>query len=302
MIALSACQFRAPQNQEPSASPTREPASAAPTIPSPPTIAPTSTNPAIAPLGFVTGRNDYVINVDDTPRKFLVYVPQGYDPSRPTPVVFMFHGSNQGGPLMYENTGWAAKADQENFIVVFPTSWKYPLLSEAGVHEKWNTPGTAQDVPPGTELKDDVHFMRLILDNLMATFNVDDKRIFASGFSNGGGFVITRLMLEMNDVFAAFAASGAGLIGEGDASDITFTVNASLYNTIGTDDNKISEGQDIPVPFPFAGDDIVNDPNFGLLLQKTTSLLGLDMSHTVESDPAFTRLTFNKSLVGADNE
>ena len=165
-------------------------------------------------LNFVTGRNEYTINVDDTPREFILYVPSGYDPNRPTPVVVMCHGSNQHPNNMYENTGWVNKAEQENIIIVFPGSWKYPLVSEPGVHEKWNTPGTAADVPPGTELKDDVKFMRVIIDDLNATFNVDEKRIFASGLSNGGGFVITRLLIEMNDVFAAFGTAGAGLIGE----------------------------------------------------------------------------------------
>ena len=203
---------------------------------------------------------------------------------------------------MYENTGWVAKAEKENIIVVFPTAWKYPLIDEDGMHEKWNTPGTVTDVVPGTELKDDVKFIRTIIDDLRATFNVDDKRIFASGFSNGGGFVITRLLIEMNDVFAAFGTSGAGLIGEGSSGDLPVHVSASLYSTIGTDDNKISEGQDIPVPFPFAAQDIVSNPIFGGMLEKTASLLSLDISYTVESDPDFTRFTYNKSLVGADNE
>ena len=56
------------------------------------------------------------------------------------------------------------------------------------------------------------------------------------------------------------------------------------------------------MPFPFEAADIVSDPLFGGMLGKTTTLLSLDTSYTVESDPDFTRLTYNKSLVGADNE
>ncbi len=55
-------------------------------------------------LSFHTGRNDYTVDVDGYPREFIVYVPASYDASQPAPLVFMFHGSNQGGPLMYENT------------------------------------------------------------------------------------------------------------------------------------------------------------------------------------------------------
>jgi polyhydroxybutyrate depolymerase len=263
---------------------------------------PTAGDGVISPLQFVTGRNEYVIEVDNTPRRFIVYVPTGYDPSRPTPVVVMCHGSNQHPETMYENTGWVDKAEQETAIAVFPASWEYPLLDEPGVHEKWNTLALSQQVPPGTELKDDVKFMRLMLDQLKATFNVNEQQIFASGFSNGGGFVLTRLMLEMNDVFAAYSTAGAGLMGEAGVGDIPIHVDASLYSVLGTNDNKIAEGQELAVPFPFAAEEIVNDPVFGLMLQKTTSLLNLEMSYSLESNPDYTRFTFNQSLAGADNQ
>jgi polyhydroxybutyrate depolymerase len=254
------------------------------------------------PLQFVTGRNEYVINVDDTPREFIVYVPAGYDPTFPIPVVYMIHGSNQSGKIMYENTHWARKAEEENIIIVYPTSWKYRTTEANRVEDKWNTPGTEQIVVPGAELKDDVKFMRMILDNLHATFNIDDTRIFASGFSNGGGFVLTRLIPEMNDVFAAYSTAGAGLIGEAGVQDVPIQVSESLYSILGTNDNKISENQGIPLPFPLDAQEILDHPSFGPMIEKTTTLLSLDTIHTVESNPTFTRLTFDTSLAGADNE
>ena len=50
------------------------------------TLAPTE--PAGGPLSFETGRNDYVSMVDDAPRRFIIYVPAGYDPATLAPVVF----------------------------------------------------------------------------------------------------------------------------------------------------------------------------------------------------------------------
>lgn len=255
-----------------------------------------------AVLSFNMGRNDVTINVDDTPREFILYVPSGYDPNMPTPVVVMCHGSNQHPNNMYENTGWVRKAEEETILVVFPASWKYPLLDEEGIHEKWNTAAMSQLVPEGTELKDDVKFMRSIIEDLKATFNVDEKRIFASGFSNGGGFVLTRLIPEMNDVFAAYGTAGAGLIGDAGVEDVSITIPASLYSMIGTNDNKIADGQDLPVPFPFEADAILSDPVFSGMLAKTSALLGLDSNYAVESQGDFTRFTYNASLVGADNE
>ena len=209
-----------------------------------------NSNVRVEALTFQTGRNDYTLKVDGTPRKFIVYVPAGYDPSQPAPVVFMFHGTNQNGQIMYEATGWAAKADAENIIVVFPYSWQYFVTEDNRTEEKWNSAGIYRIVPAGTELKDDVKFVREMLAQLKATFNVDEKRIYASGFSNGGGFVISRLMLEMHDTFAAFATSGAAMLGEALPDQIPTGINASLYSVLGSNDEKISERTGIPLPFP----------------------------------------------------
>jgi poly(3-hydroxybutyrate) depolymerase len=231
LVILPACQFRSRQNQEPSASPTPETAPASSAVPSP------SDEPAAVPLQFATGRNDYVITVDDTERKFIVYVPGGYDPGRPTPVVIMFHGSNQSGEVMYENTTWAARAEQENFIVVFPTSWKYFLTSTNRVEGKWYDL-VMEVTNPTVKFKDDVHFTRVIIEQINSTFNVDEKRIFATGFSNGASFVVGRLIAQMSDVFAAFATAGMGPSSTEsvDAGETTPAVNASLYKMFGTQD------------------------------------------------------------------
>lgn len=254
------------------------------------------------PLQFLPGRNDYTINVDKTPREFIVFVPSGYDPNVPTPIVYMIHGSNQSGNIMFQNTHWARKADEETIIIVYPTSWKYRTTEGNRVEDKWNTPGTEQIVLPGTELKDDVKFMRMILESLHTTFNIDDKRIFASGFSNGGGFVLTRLIPNMSDIFAAYSTAGAGLIGEAQTSDIPATISTSLYNVLGTNDNKISENQDIPTPFPLDAQEILDHPSFGPMLEKTTTLLDLEMSYTLESDPTLTKFTFDVSTAGSGHE
>jgi poly(3-hydroxybutyrate) depolymerase len=215
----------------------------------------------------------------------------------------MFHGSNQSGTAMYEKTNWVARAEQENFIVVFPTSWKYFLTSSNRIEGKWNEL-VMEVTEPTVEFKDDVHFTKVILDQLNATFNVDEKRIFATGFSNGAFFVVTRLLVQMNDVFAAFATAGMGpSASKGhEQIEIPDTVNASLYKMFGTQEALPAELMGLTLPFPLGAEEIVSDPNFSPMLVQTTTMLGLDMAYTVQSYPNFTKLTFNQSLVGADNE
>jgi len=268
-----------------------------------PTAIPSATpEPQIQALQFVTGRNDYVIKVDNTPREVLVYVPVGYDASRATPIVIMYHGSNQGGPLMYENTKWDELADEQNFIVVFPTSWKYRLTTEPGIHEKWNTAGLHEIVEPGEELKDDVNFTRVILENLKATFNVDSTRLYATGFSNGGGFVLTRLIPEMNDVFAAYSTSGSGLWGDEKLEVIPTGITVSLYSVVGTNDNKISEGTGHPTPFPILPEEIFNDPVFNTAITNITTMLSLDTTYQTQRDDQSAIMVFDSSLIGANNQ
>ncbi len=292
-ILLTSCRFNRPDAR--GGNPTGEP--------NPPTSAPAVTSePQFQALQFSIGRNDYVVDVDGKPREFIIYVPAGYDPNAPTPVVYMIHGSNQSGKIMFENTHWARKADEETIIIVYPTSWKYRTTEANRIEDKWNTPGTEQIVVPGTELEDDVKFMRTILDSLRVSFNVDDKRIFASGFSNGGGFVLTRLIPQMNDVFAAYSTVGMGLFGVGETIGVPGQVSVSLYSILGTNDNKISEGLGIPTPFPLTEQEIVADPIFYGMLEKTVTLLNLNMSYTVEADNTYTRFTFQDSPVSAGNE
>ncbi len=295
VTVIMACRFSRPDAG--SGNPTGEPS--APTATSIPSSTP---EPQVQSLQFTTGRNDYVIEVDNTPREILVYVPVGYDPNRPTPVVIMYHGSNQDGPLMYENTNWDTYADQENFLVVFPTSWKYGLIGEPGVHEKWNSAQMRRLAEPGTELKDDVKFTRMILETLEATFNVDTTRLYATGFSNGGGFVLTRLIPEMHDTFAAYSTSGTGLYGEAAPDVIPTGITASLYSVVGTNDDKISEGVVIPTPFPIVPKEIFGDTIFHTMLTNTTTMLSLENTYTSHQEGESAVMVFDKSLVGANNQ
>lgn len=203
---------------------------------------------------------------------------------------------------MFENTNWDTYADQENFLVVFPTSWKYRLIGETGVHEKWNSVKMKTLVEPGEELKDDVKFTRVILETLEATFNVDTTRLYATGFSNGGGFVLTRLIPEMNDVFAAYSTSGAGLYGEGALDVIPTGITASLYSVLGTNDDKISEATGIPTPFPVLPEEIFGNPIFNSMLTNATALLSLDATYQAQRDDRSSIMVFDSSLVGADNQ
>jgi polyhydroxybutyrate depolymerase len=90
-------------------------------------------------------------------------------------------------------SGFAGLGDREGFLTVFPD----------GVDGYWNVDdkccGTA-----GKSQIDDVGFMRAIIDKLGADTCIDGKRIYVSGFSNGGGLA-HRMGCDAADVIAAIA-------------------------------------------------------------------------------------------------
>lgn len=257
-------------------------------------------------LAFQVGRNDYVITVDDTPRDFILYVPAGYDPAQPAPVVFIYHGTNGTSETLYEKTSWTRKADEVTAILVFPSSWHYFLTNENVNSRKWNDAQLKNITAPDAGLKDDVKFTREMLKLVQAAFNVDAKRIYATGFSNGGKFVDTRLMLEMNDVFASFATTGTGTYfhEEGFSAAMPPKASTSLYSIMGTMEEMVSEGYGIPMPFPFEAEDLLADEVFGGMLVNIAAYLNLDPNvyQVLQPRPNYTVFVFDQSLTGADNE
>jgi polyhydroxybutyrate depolymerase len=96
--------------------------------------------------------------------------------------------------------GQISKSDQAGFIAVFPNGFSRLKSGKLATWNAGNCCGSARD-----EGSDDVGFIRDIVKNLSAQLNVDPRRIFANGMSNGG-MMAYRLACEMPDVFRAIAS------------------------------------------------------------------------------------------------
>lgn len=146
------------------------------------------------------GTYSLTLQHDGLDRAYLVHIPVGYRVDMPSPVVFAFHGGGGNMTLQAsEHYGLVAKADSAGFIAVFPNGYsRFP----GGKLATWNAGlccGAARD--SGV---DDVGFVRAMWEQLTARVNVDRRRVFATGMSNGGMFS-HRLACEMADVFTAIA-------------------------------------------------------------------------------------------------
>ena len=138
-----------------------------------------------------SGKHDrrYIINVPRAAKPYNKDTRAAAKNSKPLPLIFSFHGYREQADQMARYTGLAGK----DAIVVYPQ----------GLGNAWEGAPYAR-VKPG----EDVRFVRDILDAVSSTYQVDANRIYATGMSNGGGFV-GKLACEMPKEFAAFAAVSA---------------------------------------------------------------------------------------------
>ncbi len=125
-------------------------------------------------------------------RTFKLHLPPGYTGAAPFPLIINMHGYGSYAEGQEWYSQMTPRADQEGFIVVYPQA--------AGNPAEWNLKA---------EHNPDLDFMRAMIAELQARLNVDPKRIFATGISNGGGMA-NRMGCSMADVIAAIAPVSGG--------------------------------------------------------------------------------------------
>jgi polyhydroxybutyrate depolymerase len=132
--------------------------------------------------------NGTLVSAGET-RKYELYVPRSYDRAKPTPLVISMHGAG-GWPVQQMNLSrWNRVADREGFLVVYPSG-----LDNRG-------PRVWRDVR-------DVRFISELIDKIAASYNVDRDRVYANGFSNGGGMAFV-LSCRLSDRIAAVGMVGS---------------------------------------------------------------------------------------------
>jgi polyhydroxybutyrate depolymerase len=111
------------------------------------------------------------IMVNGVQRTFVLHVPDGL--TGRAPLILSFHGHGGDGKGQARLTGMSALSDRYGFIIAYPD----------GINRGWND--GRQATRSGV---DDVAFANALIDELERRYSVDPKRIYATGFSNGGVF------------------------------------------------------------------------------------------------------------------
>ena len=142
---------------------------------------------------------------DGTTRKYREYVPSNYDGSTAVPLVIALHGLGDN-INNFSGVGFQVVADTAGFITVYPEALVDALTSSTA----WNSGAGIAGFSLNANV-DDVGFINALIDTVSTHYNIDQSRVYATGFSMGG-FMSNRLACELNDRIASIA-SVAGTVG-----------------------------------------------------------------------------------------
>lgn len=143
-----------------------------------------------------TNSGAQIIVHDGLNREYMLYVPTSYNAATPTPVMMNFHGFGGSASEYMNDADMRSLADSEIFILVYPQG----SCMEGFSH--WNPSLPSADNKSNV---DDFGFIEAMINEISSEFNIDTKRIYACGYSNGGMFAYGLANFK-SDLFAAVAS------------------------------------------------------------------------------------------------
>lgn len=132
------------------------------------------------------------VTVLEQGRQYRLFVPTSYDKNKPMPLVLNFHGTSGTPAQQVEISDIETLAAQQGFIAVSPAAVYRRTLDGPNT---WNV----DKDPLGV---DDVLFVQTLIAQLKQQYNIDNRRIYAMGFS-GGARMSSRLACDLSEQIAA---------------------------------------------------------------------------------------------------
>ena len=159
-----------------------------------------------------------------------LHVPQSYSCDTAAPLVIMLHGYTASGALEELYLNITAESNKRGFLYAHPDGTK----SAAG-EQFWNATDACCNFE-GSKIDDSAYISKLIKD-VQAAYNVDEKRIYLIGHSNGG-FMSYRMACEHGDQIAAVASLAGAMFT--DVKKCAAATPVSLLEIHGTADGTIN--------------------------------------------------------------
>lgn len=193
------------------------------TTPTPTATSTLTPTPTIDYQPIASGTHEHTVTVGSWQRAYRLHIPVGYSPTSSYPLVIVLHGAYGSGAAMEQSTGFSDLADDAsgNFIVAYPDA----------LYDHWaDGRDTSTEEAMGV---DDVAFISGLIDDVQSYANINIKKVFVCGISNGG--VMTyRIAAELGAKVAAVGVVAA-CIAENIIDDIP-TIPVSVIHFHGTTD------------------------------------------------------------------
>jgi len=146
---------------------------------------------------LAAGNSNRTISISGVNRTYILHVPTTYTGTKAVPFVIDFHALGGSGSQEQSLSGYQAIADREGFPIAFPD----------GIDNAWNIGPCCTN----SRTVDDLGFAKGIVAAVVAQACIDTKRVYATGFSMGGG-MSHYLACNAADVFAAVAPASFDLL------------------------------------------------------------------------------------------
>jgi polyhydroxybutyrate depolymerase len=178
------------------------------------------------------------VTVEDVARTFLVHLPKGYDRKNKYPVVLVLHDVDNDALDMVRMSRFDQTADEHGAIAVYPNGLRHRWTNLEEEPQQTNRgqyggrrggggmgggmgrnrggqggqggQGGRGNKGSAARTSNDLAFFNALLDQLDGEYSVDDNRVYATGFSDGG-FMDFQLGCSLGNRIAAIAPVGAEL-------------------------------------------------------------------------------------------
>jgi polyhydroxybutyrate depolymerase len=150
-------------------------------------------------LSFLQAQQTESHNIvhDGLDREYHIYIPVSYDGATSVPLLFVFHGYGGNARDLMRWGDMRSVADTAGFILIVPQGYKDHRGSPHWNVGSWTIGSTV----------DDIGFIEKIINRTSDEFNLDLKRVYSYGHSNGGYFSF-ELACQLGNKIAAIGSIG----------------------------------------------------------------------------------------------
>ncbi len=139
------------------------------------------------------------LNVGGVDRTYRLYTPPDSQDAGPVPLVLALHGSGNTADSLVDSSEFDDAADAGGFIVAYPQA----------VGISWNA-GFCCTTGRGDPAAD-IRFLDALVTDVVASRRIDERRIYAVGFS-AGGMMAYRLACDLAGRFAGVGVIAASMV------------------------------------------------------------------------------------------